>query len=359
MRAKPLEKVKDNPHLGPLDTFFSENYRIVHKVAQVYAARARALGFDYDDIVNEGVIGFLKAYSLYDPTAFVGLDGEGVKFSTYAVPKIHGEIKRFFRDHNVGVKFSRSDKEAAAKIRKMEAKEPGFIQRPAEEIAEIIDTKVTVVKRAIVLLTQSATESLQSVVFESDGGDPITLEDQVASEEDHTAIHVEEFLNKLPQKLATIVRMRMLGKTQNEIGEAIGVSQVQVSRLMEKIEEITQYWFAGKPIDWLLGYDKGEEPQQIRPPKGNQAKVVVLLKEGKLTQQEIVRATGCSTKTVSKLAKELQERGELPLEYSKKRRKKKGGDQKWQSLGSVPSVEAPTSHRTEKRPSAASVRVSA
>jgi RNA polymerase sporulation-specific sigma factor len=335
--AKRRELVKENPHLGPLDEYYNSNIKLVHDVAQKFAGRAYAIGLDYEDVLNEGSIGFLKAYEKFDPTSFTGKDGEGVKFSTYAVPKIKGEILRFFRDHNRGAKFPRSVKETASKIQKKEITEPLFRRRPPAEIAEIIETPLKLVHQALIFMSQGHTESLQSVVFENDG-DPITLEDQIATHADQTSLLVDEFLDSLPEKFATVVKMRMLGKTQAEVGKVIGVSQVQVSRIEERIKEITRCWLEGKPIDWLLGYDEDETAVKPPPKIGNKALAVVLLKEGKLNQQKIVRETGCSTKTVSKLAKELQERGELPLEYSKKRRKKKGGEAEWQSLGSAQSV---------------------
>lgn len=350
-RKKPVMRIGYNPQAGmTLEECVQSNNRLVHSVCQRYLAKAKANNVDYDDMSSMGFIGLMKAYDKFDPASYQGTTGKGVKFSTYAVPKIIGEIQRFFREHDQGAKFSRVDKETGNKIAYLENQERGFMSRPLEEIAELLEVSVEVAKSGLNYLKNRTADSIHAVVFENDG-DPITREDQVATNEDYTTANVEEFLNKLPKQYRIIIELRMLGKTQAEIGEVIKRSQVQVSRIMEKIEEITTCWMSGKPIDWLLGYEEGEEIPEIataqRKPKkrgpklkGDHALALKLIREGELPLNEIARRTDFTSKTIGRWAKLEREGQPLPKKYH--RRVKEEGSQ-WKNPGNVAIAEVAAS----------------
>lgn len=191
-----------------------------------------------DDLFQVGCIGLIKAIDNFD------LSHE-VKFSTYAVPMILGEIRRYLRD-NSAVRISRSIKDVAYKVLKLREaltnknnKEPTI-----KEMAEVLGLTELEITEAI--------DSMKDVMsmFEpiySDGGDTIYLEDQLESNEGlydkDTKIALKEALTKLKEKEKYIIYERYLtGKTQLELAEILGISQAQISRLektgIEKIKKM-------------------------------------------------------------------------------------------------------------------------
>lgn len=181
-----------------------------------------------DDLFQIGCIGLMKAIDNFD------LD-YNVKFSTYAVPLILGEIRRFLRD-NSDLRISRSIKDLAYKILKI--KEEYFIENgkelKTEEIAKILN-----IDEIELIIAQEAMKepiSLSEPIY-NDGGDTIYLEDQIESKKDNsiawdTLISLDDALNNLKEKEKQIIKQRFfIGKTQMEIAEEIGISQAQVSRL--------------------------------------------------------------------------------------------------------------------------------
>ncbi|MDQ0188436.1 RNA polymerase sporulation sigma factor SigF [Alicyclobacillus cycloheptanicus] len=202
------------------------NQRLVWAVVQRFLGR----GYEADDLFQIGCIGLMKAVDKFD------LQYE-VKFSTYAVPMIIGEIQRFLRDDST-VKVSRSLKETAKKVRRVRdelAKSLGR-QPHIAEIAEALGIEPSEVVFAQEALRPPA--SIHETVFENDG-DPIYLMDQIADEEggswfDRIALH--EVLGSLPERERLIVYLRFFrDKTQSEVARVLGISQVQVSRLEKKI----------------------------------------------------------------------------------------------------------------------------
>lgn len=367
-KKKKLSKVEFNPHIGPLESCVKNFTKLVHNIVHKYEKKAASIGIEYADMVNDGFIGLIKAYSRFDPVAFKNESGEPLQFMTYAFPMVEGEIQRLLRDYNPGAKFSRTDKDVSGKISYNNAKDPGFMDKPAEEIAKYLGVDVKRVSGALDYMHHRSAVSINKIVSEGDG-EAITLQDQLGTNEDYTLANVNVFLGNLPKKYRNIIKLRMQEKTQFEIGQIMGFSQVQISRLMDKIEEITSCWLSGKPIEWLLEYEDGEEPEKfVQPPKppgikgrkpgGDTAKVVRFLKDGIYTQRKICELTGCSSRTVTNITKELQEKGELSLEYSKKRRRKEGGVQSCQ-LGDVVNVVATKSHHMEQQNYVKSVKASA
>lgn len=202
------------------------NQRLVWAVVQRFLGR----GYDADDLFQIGCIGLMKAVDKFD----LSYD---VKFSTYAVPMIIGEIQRFLRDDGT-IKVSRTLKETAKHIRRARdelAKSLGR-QPHINEIAEYLE-----IEPADVVFAQEALRSPASIhetVFENDG-DPIYLMDQIADEEgtqwfDKIALH--EVLSQLPERERLIVYLRFFrDKTQSDVARVLGISQVQVSRLEKRI----------------------------------------------------------------------------------------------------------------------------
>ncbi len=208
------------------DTLVLANQRLVWAVVQRFLGR----GYDADDLFQIGCIGLMKAIDKFD----LSFD---VKFSTYAVPMIIGEIQRFLRDDST-VKVSRSLKETARHIRRVRdelSKKLGrqpHISEIAEELS-IDPSEVVFAQEAL-----RAPQSIHETVYENDG-DPIYLMDQIADENsgewfDKIALH--EVLGRLPERERLIVYLRFFrDKTQSDVAKVLGISQVQVSRLEKRI----------------------------------------------------------------------------------------------------------------------------
>lgn len=202
------------------------NQRLVWSVVQRFLNR----GYEPDDLFQIGCIGLMKAIDKFD----LSYD---VRFSTYAVPMIIGEIQRFLRDDST-VKISRSLKETARQIRKVRdelSKKLGR-QPHINEVAEAMGMEPAEVVFAQEALRQPA--SIHETVFENDG-DPIYLMDQIADDTqerwfDKLSLH--DALSKLPERERLIVFLRFFrDKTQAEVADVLGISQVQVSRLEKRI----------------------------------------------------------------------------------------------------------------------------
>ncbi|MFC0523082.1 RNA polymerase sporulation sigma factor SigF [Pontibacillus salicampi] len=207
------------------NTLVERNMRLVWSVVQRFLNR----GYDPDDLFQIGCIGLLKSVDKFD----LSYD---VKFSTYAVPMIIGEIQRFIRDDG-SVKVSRSLKETGNKIRKKKdelTKKLGRIPT-VHELAEELD-----ISPEDVVLAQEASKSPHSIhetVYENDG-DPITLLDQIADNDTKwfDKIALQEAIRALDERERLIVYLRYYkDQTQSDVAERLGISQVQVSRLEKKI----------------------------------------------------------------------------------------------------------------------------
>lgn len=208
------------------DTLVNCNIRLVWSVVQRFMNR----GYEPDDLFQIGCIGLLKSVDKFD----LQYD---VKFSTYAVPMIIGEIQRFLRDDG-SVKVSRSVKELANKIRKTSddlSKKLGrlpTISEVAEELGVTPEDIVTAQEAG------KPPTSIHETVFENDG-DPITLMDQIADESGEQwfdKLALSEAIESLGERERLIVYLRYFrDQTQSEVASRLGISQVQVSRLEKKI----------------------------------------------------------------------------------------------------------------------------
>ncbi|WP_338749924.1 RNA polymerase sporulation sigma factor SigF [Bacillus sp. FJAT-52991] len=208
------------------DTIVEKNMRLVWSVVQRFLNR----GYDPDDLFQIGCIGLLKSVDKFD----LSYD---VKFSTYAVPMIIGEIQRFIRDDGT-VKVSRSLKETGNKIRRArEELLKKYGRTPTiQEIANHLD-----IPPEEAVMAQEAARSPSSIhetVYENDG-DPITLLDQMADKNDQQwfdQIALKEAIRGLEERERLIVYLRYYkDQTQAEVADRLGISQVQVSRLEKRI----------------------------------------------------------------------------------------------------------------------------
>lgn len=220
-------KKSQNGDTEARNVLVERNVRLVWSVVQRFINR----GYDPDDLFQIGSIGLIKAIDKFD----LSYD---VRFSTYAVPMIIGEIQRFIRDDG-SIKVSRSLKEMAHKIRRnRDELTKQFGRSPT--ISEIADSlNITPEEVVHALDSSKSPHSIHETVFENDG-DPITLLDQIADENEtwFDQITIEEAMNELTDRERLIVYLRYYkDQTQSTVAKRLGISQVQVSRLEKKILE--------------------------------------------------------------------------------------------------------------------------
>lgn len=205
------------------DKLVVANIRLVLSIVQRFSNRAGS-----DDLFQSGTIGLMKAIDGFDSKF-------NVRFSTYAVPMISGEIRRFIKD-STGIKVSRSMRDTAYKA--LKAKEMLELKNSTSptmlEIASEIDIPLKEVVCALDAVSE--TVSLQECVY-NDGEDGLLLMEQIADSTQNeetwsTSLALREGIKSLPEREKSVLAMRYyLGKTQTEISKSMGISQAQVSRL--------------------------------------------------------------------------------------------------------------------------------
>ena len=230
-----MKKVKAGDQVAR-DNFVVANLRLVLSVVH----RFGGYGEKADDMFQVGCVGLMKAIDNFDETL-------NVRFSTYAVPMIIGEIRRYLRDNN-SVRVSRSLRDVAYKA--LQAKEELAKNNSAgepsiEEIAKHIEVSPKMVTFALDAISE--TLSLSDPVY-NDGGDTIALMDQIADTKNtdealQEKISIKDAIKTLSVREKEILLMRYyVGKTQMEVSEEIGISQAQVSRLEKNaLQSIEQY----------------------------------------------------------------------------------------------------------------------
>lgn len=208
---------------GARDELINGNLRLVLSVIQRFTGR----GENLDDLFQVGCIGLMKSIDNFDIS-------QNVRFSTYAVPMIIGEIRRYLRD-NSAIRVSRSIKDTAYKA--MQAKEKLTAKNQKEPTVEEIAKELEITPEEVVIALESVVNpvSLYDPVY-SDGGDTIYVLDQIGDNNDDNnwldEIVLKESIKKLSEREKNILSLRfMKGKTQMEVSEEIGISQAQVSRL--------------------------------------------------------------------------------------------------------------------------------
>ena len=206
------------------EEYIKGNLRLVLSVIKRFSSSNE----NVDDLFQIGCIGLIKAIDNFDVT-------QNVKFSTYAVPMILGEVRRYLRDNN-SIRVSRSLRDTAYKalyardaLTKKNLREP-TIMEIADEVG-ISKEEITYAMDAI-----QTPVSLYEPVY-TDGGDPLCVMDQISDKKNREENWIEqlslnEAMKRLPERERHIIDMRFFeGKTQTEVAEEVGISQAQVSRL--------------------------------------------------------------------------------------------------------------------------------
>lgn len=234
---KPIDQEKTNKLIvrsnngdaEATEILVSGNFPLIKAVVKGYLNK----GVEYDDLYQIGCVGFLKAIKNFNPNF-------DVKFSTYAVPMISGEIKRYLRDDG-SIKVSRSIKSLAIKIKAFIDKEKNKSgETPTiDEIAKFFDVE----KEDIVIALDSCQQmvSLQAKIDEDDPNSQNVLDKLICQDKSDDMIDkliLKDEIASLPEKEKKIILLRYYrGKTQGEVAELLDISQVQVSRIESKIIE--------------------------------------------------------------------------------------------------------------------------
>lgn len=222
---KKLELIKKahNGDKDARDEMIQGNLKLVLSVIQRFSNRGEPL----DDLFQVGCMGLIKAIDNFNTDL-------QVRFSTYAVPMIIGEVRRYLRDNN-SVRVSRSLRDTAYKAIQVREKLSNELNREprVEEIAKELDMN----KEDVVIALEAIVEpvSLYEPVY-NEGGDAIYVMDQIGDRNTPDSwmdeIMIKDSIKKLSQREKNILNLRfMLGKTQTEVAKEIGISQAQVSRL--------------------------------------------------------------------------------------------------------------------------------
>lgn len=210
------------------EVLIEENMGLIHHVVKRFLGR----GVDPEDLFQIGAIGLVKAVDRFDLEF-------GVRFSTYAVPMIAGEIKRFLRDDSM-IKLSRSLKELA--IRAARLREQILMERGVEPGIEELAARLCVEPEELVQAMDGSAEveSLQKIVYQGDG-EGLSLMDKVEQDKDEEEVLLrqlllEQLLGTLGPKERRLIVLRFFhDRTQTQVAQELGMSQVQVSRLEKKI----------------------------------------------------------------------------------------------------------------------------
>ena len=218
-----IKRAKDGELFARQELIYG-NLRLVLSIIQRFTGRRE----NVDDLFQVGCIGLVKAVDNFN----IELD---VKFSTYAVPMIIGEIRRYLRDNN-SIRISRSVRDLA--YRALQAREELIREKEGDPSSEEIALRLGEKREAVVQAMEAIIEpiSLYEPVF-SDNGDSIYVLDQLSDSGSSEEIWLEniilrEAMNCLSERERKIIKMRYyMNKTQTEIAEEIGISQAQVSRL--------------------------------------------------------------------------------------------------------------------------------
>lgn len=222
-KTELLKKIKNGDEAARSE-FINGNLRLVLSVIQRFSNR----GENPDDLFQVGCIGLIKSIDNFDLS-------QNVQFSTYAVPMIIGEVRRYLRDNN-SIRVSRSIRDLAYKVLALKEKnsKEGKKELTIEEIAKKLDVEVGEI--AMCLDAIQIPVSLQEPVY-GDGSESIFLMDQVKDKKNNDEfwtenITIAEAMKKLNAKEKNIVQKRFFeGRTQMEVANEIGISQAQVSRL--------------------------------------------------------------------------------------------------------------------------------
>lgn len=225
-----FRRYKEEGDMDAREKLVMSHLNLVRFLANKFKNRGEPL----DDLVQVGYLGLLKAIDRFDPS-------RGLEFTTYATPTILGEIKRHFRDKGWSVRVPRRLQELSAKVNQATDTLTTQLQRSPtiEEVADYLDASVDEVLEAM-----ESSSAYSSVPLEgtgsSEGEDAPSIIDRYASEDNELSftddrLVIEEALQSFSPREREVIELRFLkGMTQIEIAQQLGISQVQVSRLLRR-----------------------------------------------------------------------------------------------------------------------------
>ena len=214
-----------------LESLVKNNMGLVYNIAKRFVGR----GYEIEDLNQIGAMGLVKSIKKFDTNY-------NVQLSTYAVPFIIGEIKRYIRDDG-RIKVSRSIKELAVKINQIqkEAMDKNGEELKVEQIAEILKVPKEEIALALDANSASVVTSINEPVYNDKSGKELCIEDTIASDKDEEnkiadKLTIKKLVEELNSQEQEIVMLRYYkGKTQTEVAKKLGISQVQVSRIEKRI----------------------------------------------------------------------------------------------------------------------------
>ena len=227
LKAAETKSLLERAHAGDgaaREKLISGNLRLVLSVVQRFAGRGESM----DDLFQVGVIGLIKAVDAFDL-------GQNVQFSTYGVPMIAGELRRFLRDHSA-LRVSRSMRDTAYRV--LQVREKLMAETGREPDVETVAGALGIPRQDVVFAMEAICDpvSLYEPVY-SDVGESATVMDQIGDErntDEHwlEQIALEEAMRRLTPREKRILALRFYdGRTQMEVAREVGISQAQVSRL--------------------------------------------------------------------------------------------------------------------------------
>ncbi|MHB9093991.1 MAG: RNA polymerase sporulation sigma factor SigF [Eubacteriales bacterium] len=236
-----LQRVRDGDEQAR-EILVNHNLKLVFNLVQRFSNR----GYELEDLFQIGTIGLIKAIDKFD----LSYD---VKFSTYAVPLIIGEIRRFLRDDNP-VKVSRSLKETANKVHRTRDQLTAHLGREPS-IADIAQHSGLAAEDIVAALEAAQTPASIFETIYQDDGDPIFAIDAIVGETEETSgwfdkIALKEVLRRLPEREKKVLLLRFFeDKTQAEVAAVMDISQVQVSRIERQALKNIRAMMGGEETD--------------------------------------------------------------------------------------------------------------
>ena len=236
-KAEDIIKAKNGNEQAMTD-LIEKNKGLIWNIVKRFQGR----GYEIEDLYQVGAMGFIKCIKRFDSSF-------EVKLSTYAVPYILGEVKRYIRD-NGPIKISRSLKEMATKVMliKTEYYKKSGKEIKIEEMANIL--KISKEELSLVLEAVQPVDSIDEQLYD-ESGDGMTLLDKIGSQKDEASeitnrLCIEQIIKNLKDQEREVILLRYYrGKTQTEIAKILGITQVQVSRIERKTLELMKMKLAG------------------------------------------------------------------------------------------------------------------
>ncbi len=260
------------------EQFIQDNFNLVYHVVHKYFSRRSSGVLDFEDLTSIGTIGLIKAVDGFN-------EEYGVKFSTYATPMIWGEIAREFQDKRAPFHIPRAIRDLHCKINMENLQDD-----PIETIAEKLQKTPFEILQALQITNVC---SLEAPIGSDEEGKTSVLETVPYTEDYNSCILLHDIKRIVKPQEYEIIKMRMDGGTQMDIGDLLGVSQAQVSRVLLKAKN--------KIKKYMLGEDDMKNCELAKK----------LLREGK-TAAEVMEETGLSYATVNYHQKRLAEEGKKP-----------------------------------------------